>query len=306
MNFFLFSAYFLLFLITTLGFCTFSIAYTGPQNRLSICGILILTAVNFRWLITARLPSVSYLTFLDQFSLGGICILVALFLWHAIIGCGVINTSTSTIQAIEMYVAITYAVFYVLFLILMFVNFLKIEIHMRTFKRKSEKEWQKLEERKKLFKMGNFKPEKEESNNKPSELKREKGLVVIKVKEVADDAEQKVAKEIVLNEKDSKKNALVLTRLKSATPDIKENPNNAAAVVPELQINNLNDSQKADNQIPVQLNKIEEGKVANFSNDAEKVEAQLQMPNLKVIELKTPSSADDERTVHEDISEIQA
>ncbi len=177
---------------------------------------------------------------------------------------------------------------------------------MRTFKRKSEKEWQKLEERKKLFKMGNFKPEKEESNNKPSELKREKGLVVIKVKEVADDAEQKVAKEIVLNEKDSKKNALVLTRLKSATPDIKENPNNAAAVVPELQINNLNDSQKADNQIPVQLNKIEEGKVANFSNDAEKVEAQLQMPNLKVIELKTPSSADDERTVHEDISEIQA
>ncbi len=174
----------MLFLIATLGFCTFSIAYTGPQNRISICGILILTAVNFRWLITARLPSVSYLTFLDQFSLGGIFILIALFVWDAIIGCDVITTDTSLAQTIEMYVAIGFTVIYILFIILMLFNFVKIEFHMKAFKITSEREWKKLEQRKKLFMMSGPKALKNERIKNPSELQREDGLVVIQVKEV--------------------------------------------------------------------------------------------------------------------------
>ncbi len=56
----------MLFLITMIGFTAFAINYSTPQHRLGITGILILTAVNFRWIISARLPSVSYLTYLDQ------------------------------------------------------------------------------------------------------------------------------------------------------------------------------------------------------------------------------------------------
>ncbi len=56
------SAYMLVFLITVLGFVPFSFAPDGPQFRCQVTGLLLLTSVNFRWIVTQRLPSVPYLT----------------------------------------------------------------------------------------------------------------------------------------------------------------------------------------------------------------------------------------------------
>jgi hypothetical protein len=140
----------MLFLITTLSFCTFSTDYGGPQNRLTICGILILTAVNFRWIITSCLPSVSYLTFLDQFSIGGLFILVIVFVWDSVIGSELIATTTSfDKKSIETYVLIGFAALYVTFLAYIVFNFAWIEFYKKKFQRDSHAEWLELQEQKK-------------------------------------------------------------------------------------------------------------------------------------------------------------
>jgi hypothetical protein len=144
-----------LFLITTLGFTVFTIGYETPQHRLGICGILILTAVNFRWILTARLPSVSYLTFMDYFSLGGIIIHISFCVWFALVGVGLITSSTSLAKTIEMYVLIGFAVAYISFLAYVLIIFILSELYKAKFQYESEKEWKKLQKEKKAFAQGN-------------------------------------------------------------------------------------------------------------------------------------------------------
>ncbi len=81
---FYFSAFLLIFLIAALGFATFAIGVTAPQNRITILCILLLTAINFRWIIAQRLPSVSYMTFLDKFAIGAIINNSLLISWDAL------------------------------------------------------------------------------------------------------------------------------------------------------------------------------------------------------------------------------
>lgn len=76
----------LIFLITTLGFVPFAFDPNGPQFRCQVTGLLILTSVNFRWLVTQRLPSVPYLTSLDKYAIGNLFHLVIFCVWHSIIG----------------------------------------------------------------------------------------------------------------------------------------------------------------------------------------------------------------------------
>jgi hypothetical protein len=150
-----------LFLITTLGFVTFAMDYTGPQNRLAICGILILTAVNFRWLITARLPSVSYLTFLDQFSIGGLAVLVMFVVWDAILGSGLLTSDKTLGKQIEMGVLIGFAVIYMFFLAYIIFGFVRIEFYKTRFQHESYREWRTLQKKKKLFSKGKVAPKKQ-------------------------------------------------------------------------------------------------------------------------------------------------
>jgi hypothetical protein len=139
----------MLFLITVLGFTTFSIGYNTPQHRLGICGILILTAVNFRWVITARLPSVSYLTFLDQFSLGGLFIQISFVVWDAVIGSGLVSSAFA--KFIEPIVICVFAAVFIVFILFMLFDFVKIEVRGLLFTKKCESEWRDLERRKRLF-----------------------------------------------------------------------------------------------------------------------------------------------------------
>lgn len=67
----------LIFLITVLGFVPFAFDPNGPQFRCQVTGLLILTSVNFRWIVTQRLPSVPYLTSLDKYAIGSLLFLVS-------------------------------------------------------------------------------------------------------------------------------------------------------------------------------------------------------------------------------------
>jgi hypothetical protein len=98
-GYFIYNAYMLIFLISVLGFAPFSFSYTFPHFRIQTTCLLILSSINFRWIVTQKLPTVSYLTTLDKYALGALIFLVLLCVWHAIIGSGIIATNQSNIDS---------------------------------------------------------------------------------------------------------------------------------------------------------------------------------------------------------------
>lgn len=122
------SAYMLIFLITVLGFVPFSFSPIGPQFRVQTTGLLILTAVNFRWVITQRLPSVSYLTSLDKYAIGNLLFLFIFCIWHSLIGCALIADDEPTKRSIDSVVLIMFAclnLFYNSYFVLWFLKMAK-------------------------------------------------------------------------------------------------------------------------------------------------------------------------------------
>lgn len=100
----------LIFLISTLGFIPFSFDPSGPQFRLQTTAVLILTSVNFRWLVTQRIPPVPYLTSLDKYAIGSLFFLIAFCIWHSLIGSNVITQDKSLKRIIDTYVLIIFGV----------------------------------------------------------------------------------------------------------------------------------------------------------------------------------------------------
>ena len=85
-GYYLFNAFFLIFLLTALSFTVFSIPTNLPQNRLSTIYVILLSSISFKWVINRSLPPVSYLTFLDKYSIVSIFFLCVTAVWHSIIG----------------------------------------------------------------------------------------------------------------------------------------------------------------------------------------------------------------------------
>jgi hypothetical protein len=143
------SAYLMLFLITMIGFTSFGVAYSLPQFRLTICSLLIVTTINFTWTISATLPSVAYLTFFDNFSLGGLLVLAAVYFWDAFVGSGLISSPfTEYLEPIAIFVLIGA---FVLFLTVMLFDLIKVELCSFFFLKKCELKSRQLGRRKKLF-----------------------------------------------------------------------------------------------------------------------------------------------------------
>ena len=92
----------LIFLITILGFVPFAFDPAAPQFRAQVTGLLLLTSVNFRWIVTQRLPSVPYLTSLDKYAIGSLLFLVCFCVWHSLIGSAIITTTNK--KNIDAYV----------------------------------------------------------------------------------------------------------------------------------------------------------------------------------------------------------
>ncbi|RNA23241.1 gamma aminobutyric acid receptor subunit [Brachionus plicatilis] len=85
-GYFIYNAYMLIFLISALGFVPFSFNHSFPHFRIQTTCLLILSSINFRWIVTQKLPTVSYLTTLDKYAIVALIFLVSLCAWHAVIG----------------------------------------------------------------------------------------------------------------------------------------------------------------------------------------------------------------------------
>ena len=85
-GYFFWNAFFLIFLITTSSLTIFSVDCKFTHSRLQINFTLLLTSVSFKWVINRSLPTFSYLTSLDKYSITCIFYLCLLCTWHGIVG----------------------------------------------------------------------------------------------------------------------------------------------------------------------------------------------------------------------------
>ncbi len=82
-----------------------------PNARSTVAGVLILTQVNFRWIITQRIPSVPYLTSIDKYAIGNLLFLVLFACWHSIVGSQIFDDVTTSIRiTIDTYVLCAFAI----------------------------------------------------------------------------------------------------------------------------------------------------------------------------------------------------
>ena len=93
-GYYLFNAYFLIFLITASALCIFSIDHKLPQSRLQTTCTILLTSISFKWVINRYLPTISYLTSLDQYAILSIFYICLLCLFHALVGSNLFPTET--------------------------------------------------------------------------------------------------------------------------------------------------------------------------------------------------------------------
>jgi hypothetical protein len=123
-GYFIYNAYMLIFFVSTLGFVPFSFTVANNHFRIQVTSLLILTSVNFRWIVTQRLPTVSYLTTLDKYAIGALIFLVALCGWHATIGSSVIyDNDTDNKERVDTIVLVVIGVFYIIYHIIYFTFF---------------------------------------------------------------------------------------------------------------------------------------------------------------------------------------
>jgi hypothetical protein len=85
-GFFFWNAILPIFLITLASLAPFVIDPKIPQSRLPSTATMLLTSVSIRWIVGRLLPTVSYLTSLDKYSLGTMMIITMQLLYHAIFG----------------------------------------------------------------------------------------------------------------------------------------------------------------------------------------------------------------------------
>ncbi|CAF2086547.1 unnamed protein product [Rotaria magnacalcarata] len=84
-GYYIWNAYFLIFLITSASLCTFAIPPSNSHGRLQITCTLLLTSVTFRWVVNKSLPTISYLTALDVYAIASIVALCIINVFHGVV-----------------------------------------------------------------------------------------------------------------------------------------------------------------------------------------------------------------------------
>lgn len=123
----------LVLLITMLGFVPFAFDSGSPQFRCQICGLLILTSVNFRWIVTQKLPLVPYLTSLDKYAIGSLLYLVLFCVWHSLIGSNLVSSDVNTRKKIDRYVLYASVSLYIVYNLSYLTWFVRMYRSIRSF-----------------------------------------------------------------------------------------------------------------------------------------------------------------------------
>jgi NADH:ubiquinone oxidoreductase subunit 5 (subunit L)/multisubunit Na+/H+ antiporter MnhA subunit len=108
----------------------FSFLVTAPNHRINSTVMLILSSINFKIAVTTRLPTVSYLTVLDKYSLTALIYLGVLCSYHSIIGGSLINHPDQYDWIFFIAFAVIYAIFhffYILYFLKKYFNHKKLK-----------------------------------------------------------------------------------------------------------------------------------------------------------------------------------
>lgn len=85
-GFYFANAFLLVFLITTMSFCLFSIKYSLVQFRIANTFAILLTSISFKWVVNRTLPAIKQITPLDLYQLTSIFFICLLVSWHSLVG----------------------------------------------------------------------------------------------------------------------------------------------------------------------------------------------------------------------------
>lgn len=84
-SYFLWNIVLFMIFICSLIFATFAVEYNLVQNRLQLAFILILSNITFKRVVSANLPKISYMTYLDYYVVIQTAIMFLVSVWHAIV-----------------------------------------------------------------------------------------------------------------------------------------------------------------------------------------------------------------------------
>jgi len=135
-GYYIFNAYFLIFLITVSGLTIFSIDCRLPGNRLQTTYTLLLTSVSFKWVINRSLPTVSYLTSLDQYAIVSISFLCLNCFWHSIVGSSWLIGDKDLAAEIDNWVLLFFSVLFVIIQIWLCIWFFVANVQVRNLRKK--------------------------------------------------------------------------------------------------------------------------------------------------------------------------
>ena len=119
-TFYYWNAFFLIFLITISSLSIFSIRCHLVQHRIQNTCTLLLTSVTFKWITNRSLPTVSYMTSLDKYSLTCMLFLCITILWHSSIS-ATMGVDQTCDYPISLYDHIAFVFFCFVFLLIHFV-----------------------------------------------------------------------------------------------------------------------------------------------------------------------------------------
>lgn len=142
-NYYYWNSFLLIFIITMICLCCFSIRCDISSNRMIVSITVLLTLITFKRTLTRNLPSLSYLTSLDQYSLMNILIVFLNCLYHAILGVLTTEFCPTPFKQIDFYAFIGSAVFFYSLNSLYLIRFFLIKFRNRKIIAKREVEYNK-------------------------------------------------------------------------------------------------------------------------------------------------------------------
>jgi len=82
-DYFYWNIFIVLYFINSLSFTTFCVEPNKAQFRLALSFTLVLTTIQFKFVINRCVPKVSYLTYLDKYVLGSLVMIISSCVWHS-------------------------------------------------------------------------------------------------------------------------------------------------------------------------------------------------------------------------------